>query len=61
MGVLSRERDGRVMWIMTETRDIVAVWSTIFARINRECGRMWTRGVRPAVVCDEDEHALLVR
>jgi hypothetical protein len=60
MGVLRRERDG-VMWIMTETRDIVTVRSTVLARVNRERGRMWTRGIRPAVVRDEDEHALLFR
>jgi hypothetical protein len=60
--VLSRERNGRVMWIMTETGNIVTVRSTVvFTRINRERGGMWTRGIRPAVVVDEDEHALLFR
>jgi hypothetical protein len=38
----------------------VTVMSTVFTRVYREGGRMWTRGVRPAVVAHEDEHALLV-
>jgi hypothetical protein len=47
---------------MTETGNIVTVRSTvIFTRINRECWGVWTRGIRPAVVIDEDEHALLFR
>jgi len=49
------------MWIMTETRNIVTGLPTVVARVNRECWRMWTRGIRPAVVGDEDEHALLLR
>jgi hypothetical protein len=50
------------MWIMTETGNIVTVWSTVvFARVHRERWGVWARGVRPAVVGDEDEHALLFR
>ena len=50
------------MWIMTKTGNIVTVWSTvIFARVNRERGGMWARRIRPAMVGDEDEHALLLR
>jgi len=48
------------MWIMTEAGDGVTVASTVVARVYRERRGMWTRGVRPAVVGDEDEHAVLV-
>jgi hypothetical protein len=57
--VLCRERNGRVMWIMAEAGDGVAIASTVIARVYRERWGMWTRGVRPAVVSNEDEHALL--
>jgi hypothetical protein len=48
------------MWIMAEAGDGVTVASTIVARVYGERRGMCTRGVRPAVVGDEDEHALLV-
>jgi hypothetical protein len=48
------------MWIMTEARDGVTIASTVVARVYGERWGMWTRGVRPAVVGDEDEHAVLV-
>jgi hypothetical protein len=44
---------------MAKARDGVAVASTVIARVYRERWGMWTRGVRPTVVSDEDEHALL--
>ena len=50
------------MWIMTKTGNIVTVRPTvILARVYGERWRMWTRGIRPAVVGDEAEHALLFR
>jgi hypothetical protein len=49
------------MWIVTATGNVVTVWSTVVvARVNRGRG-VWTRGIGPAVVGDEDEHALLFR
>jgi len=49
------------MWIVTGTGDSVTVRSAmVVARVNRGRG-VWTRGVRPAVVGEEDEHALLFR
>jgi len=45
---------------MTDGRDGVTRASTVVARINRERGGLRARGVRAAVVSDEDEHALLV-
>jgi hypothetical protein len=46
---------------MTEGGDIVTVRSTVvFARVNRERWGVWTRRFGPAVVSDEDEHALLL-
>jgi hypothetical protein len=50
------------MWIMTKTGNIVAVRPTvIFARVYGERWGMWTRGIRRALVVDENEHALLFR
>jgi hypothetical protein len=46
--------------VMTDGRDGVTRASTVVARINRERGGLRARGVRAAVVSDEDEHALLV-
>jgi hypothetical protein len=47
------------MWIITGTGNIVTVRSTVVvARVNRGRG-VWTRGIRRALVGDEDEHALL--
>jgi hypothetical protein len=49
------------MWVITGTGNIVTVRSTVVvARVNRGRG-VWTRGIRPALVWDEDEHALLIR
>jgi hypothetical protein len=49
------------MWVITGTGDIVAVRSAVVVtRVNRGRG-VWTRGIRPALVGDEDEHALLIR
>jgi hypothetical protein len=46
------------MWIITETGNGRS--TMIFTRVNRERWGLWTRGIRPAVVSDEDEHALLL-
>jgi hypothetical protein len=61
MWVLSGERDGSVMWVITGAGNVVTVRPTVVvARVNRGRG-VWARGVRPAVFGDEDEHALLFR
>jgi hypothetical protein len=49
------------MWIVTATGNIVTVRSTVVVARVDGGGGVWTRGVRPAVVGDEDEHALLFR
>jgi hypothetical protein len=49
------------MWVITGTGNIVTVRpAVVVARVDRGRG-VWTRGVRPAVVGEEDEHALLFR
>lgn len=49
------------MWIITGTGDVVTVRpAMVVARVDRGWG-VWTRGVRPAVVGEEDKHALLFR
>jgi hypothetical protein len=49
------------MWVITGTGNIVTVRSAVVvARVDRGRG-VWTGGVRPAVVWEEDEHALLFR
>jgi hypothetical protein len=49
------------MWIITGAGDVVTVRSAmVVARVNGGRG-VWTRGIRPAVVGEEDEHALLFR
>ena len=49
------------MWVITGTGNIVTVRpAVVVARVDGGRG-VWTRGVRPAVVGEEDEHALLFR
>jgi hypothetical protein len=49
------------MWVITGTGDIVTVRPVVVvARVDRGLG-VWTRGIRPAMVGEENEHALLFR